>query len=196
MARKSVEVDKNKIVLAIKEAEKEGPLENRSVLYNKVCKIYNVSIAEDNNLQIITPAIVGLRIKEWNLQIVTPVGKKGRRSGFSGLDRSNIKRTSRQEKFAANPVIKSAIQDLRKEISRKYKGTYDALVNRIQQGSMKAALKLMCIDCCNGCRKEIENCGATNCPLYAFRPYQNSASGISESEIEVEIEPEVEITAA
>jgi hypothetical protein len=46
------------------------------------------------------------------------------------------------------------------------------LVNKVEKGSMAAALKLMCLDCSSWVKPEIRDCVITSCPLYPFRPYQ------------------------
>jgi hypothetical protein len=47
------------------------------------------------------------------------------------------------------------------------------LVDKVEQGSMAAAVKLMCLDCSGWVKPEIRDCVITSCPLYPFRPYQD-----------------------
>lgn len=189
MARTSVNVDRAKLIFSISEIEKNGAQTNRSVLHSKVADYYNqIAI----NLPKITPAIVGLRIKEWKINVITPIGKRGRQAGVAMTPEqkallANRTRTSRSEKFSKNPEIKSALQDLRKDISSSRESSaYLPLVDKICGGSMKAAVKLMCLNCSNFQRAEIKECGATNCPLYAFRPFQNVSTDLNTDDEVVE----------
>lgn len=197
MARTSVAVDRAKLIFSIAEVEKNGALVNRSVLHTKVAEYYNGVVIDSPK---ITPAIVGLRIKEWNINVTTPVGKRGRQAGVSMTPEqkallANRTRTTRSEKFAKNPEIKAALQDLKSEIgSSKESSLYLPLVDKICGGSMKAAVKLMCLTCSNFQRNEVKECGATNCPLYAFRPFQNTAENdvvSSDENFDETVEPEV-----
>lgn len=49
---------------------------------------------------------------------------------------------------------------------------HNKLVEAVLKGSLKAAIKLKCIDCCCGDKKEVSLCTSYTCPLYRFRPYQ------------------------
>jgi hypothetical protein len=46
------------------------------------------------------------------------------------------------------------------------------LVDKVEQGSMAAAVKLVCLDCSGWVKPEIRDCVIIECPLYPFRPYQ------------------------
>ena len=65
--------------------------------------------------------------------------------------------------------------DMRHEVClRNELGEHTKLVERTLQGSMSAAIKLKCIDCCCGDREEVRHCTSYGCPLYQFRPYQKN----------------------
>lgn len=38
--------------------------------------------------------------------------------------------------------------------------------------SRAAAIKGFCLECMGYSRKDVEKCGATECPLFPYRPYQ------------------------
>jgi hypothetical protein len=46
------------------------------------------------------------------------------------------------------------------------------LVDKVEKGSMAAAVKLCCLDCSSWVKPEIRDCVIVACPLIPFRPYQ------------------------
>lgn len=48
------------------------------------------------------------------------------------------------------------------------------LIDAAEQGSMTAAISLMCLGCANGEKKEVRDCVIPACPLYPHRPYQDA----------------------
>jgi hypothetical protein len=203
MARTAVKVDRVKLVAAINEVEKNGPCLTRSRLYDRVTREYNSSVS-DFSLEI-TPSIVMLRIKEFNLTVKTPIGQRGRQSGVKMTDehkallaagRKNRVKGGRKAKFEKNPEIKAALNDLRdKTSSSQWGAPYLPLVEKIAAGSMKAAVRLNCLQCSNFARNEIKECNCTSCPLFAFRPYQNSVDEAEPEEIVVSEEIKVDEAA-
>lgn len=207
MARVAVVVDREKLVASIHTVEKNGPMNTRSELYEKVAKEYNLSVG--NSKLEITPSIVMLRIDQFKLTVKTPVGQRGRKTGDKMTDehkaklaegRKNRVPGGRKTKFQNNPEIKQALQDLQKSVPE----TFLPIVDRIVNGSVTSAVKLMCLQCSNFQRVEVKECQMTDCALYAFRPYQTGTNDTTEdvedsvedetSEV-VEIEEEIEVAA-
>ena len=89
--RTKIDVNEKLFVAAFYEAEANGALENRSVLANKVAMIYN-----RNGLVQISASCALLRITEFGLSPVTPVGKREAKAG-SGAGRA--KTPVNQESF-------------------------------------------------------------------------------------------------
>ena len=203
MARTAVKVDRIKLVSAINEVEKNGPFRTRTKLYDRAAREYNSSVS-DTSLEI-TPSIVMLRIKEFNLTVKTPIGQRGRQSGVKMTDehkallaagRKNRVKGGRKAKFEKNPQIKAALNDLRdKTSSNHYAAPYLPLVEKIAAGSMRAAVRLNCLQCSNYQRNEIKECNCTGCPMFAFRPYQNSVDEAEPEEIVVSEEIKVDEAA-
>jgi hypothetical protein len=80
------------------------------------------------------------------------------------------KAPTRKQKMAA---YAQTFAKQRAEYSRhKHKLIGLPLVDRVEQGSMTAALKLMCLDCSGWVKPEIRDCVIVECPLFPFRPYQ------------------------
>lgn len=79
MARRKLSVDREKLRQAVEQAESKGPLKNISALCQKVAEIYNSGdVPEDLN-----PQVVGLRLKEFNFDLKTKKGRRGRKPGVS-----------------------------------------------------------------------------------------------------------------
>lgn len=70
--KRSIEVNREALEAAVEKAERHGPLKNLSALHQKVAEIYN----QDNDE--ISSAVVGLRIVDWDLDIKTQKGRRGR----------------------------------------------------------------------------------------------------------------------
>lgn len=179
MARVAVNVNRQLLVSSINEAEKEGPLSNRITLANKVAEIYNTKVSTN----FITHSIVTLRIKEWNLSVKTPVGKRGRTTGSQLTEEQktamkNGRKGGRAAKFKNNTDILQSFDAM----YTKFDKTYHPLVDRAKNGSLKAAVKLHCLDCSNFQSNEIKNCVCNQCPLYPFRPYQSQNSNVAQTE--------------
>jgi hypothetical protein len=49
---------------------------------------------------------------------------------------------------------------------------FQPLVDRIEDGSIRAAVKLKCLECSSYQVEEIRLCTVTGCPLHSVRPYQ------------------------
>ena len=71
-----------------------------------------------------------------------------------------------------NALRHERIAERRKAIPRAYRKTYDKAVER---RSFRAAIKAQCLECVCWARDEVRNCTDLACPLYAYRPYQESS---------------------
>jgi hypothetical protein len=69
--RTPISVDRPLLEKTVKEVESNGPLRNINALTRQVAETYNLSANTP-----ITPAVVGLRIKEWGLVISTQKGRQ------------------------------------------------------------------------------------------------------------------------
>lgn len=97
MARTKISIDKAKFEQAVRQAEANGPLPNISALTVAVAEIYNAM----DGAAAIQPQVVGLRLKEFGLEIKTKKGKRGRSPG--GTNRPREEREPRQEQCPQEP---------------------------------------------------------------------------------------------
>jgi len=177
--KKSLFVDRGKLESAIRQAEQNGPLGNRGLLWKAIAELYNKNRGDAPE---ITFSVVLLRVGEWNLPLKTPRGKKGRSGMTTEQKVAQVKlmqagrlsgegRVSKAEKFAKDPAAKSALEDLKKTVPERYQ----PLVLKVIQGSRTAALKLKCLDCANWQPIEIKLCPVTDCALWNFRAFTKKA---------------------
>jgi hypothetical protein len=172
MPRKAVEVDRNFLTQAINVVEGGGPLENQSRLFQEVADIYN---SERGEREEVTASVVALRIKEWAIPVKTPKGKRGRQMSPEHLAKLQAsragKKMGRGQKFSL-PVYQKSFTAMRKRMPDE-----ETLIVQVEQGSMKAAIKLMCHQCMgfDELPKMIRGCTALACPLWPFRPFKSNA---------------------
>ena len=173
---KNTEVDREKLWKAVQTVEAKGPLPSLKMLQEAVATEYN-----DTAIDEITYSIVGLRIKEWAIPILTKPGKRGgpmTKAHKAALAKGRkMGRTSRADKFKANESVCAALNVLEKNTPERF----HSLVEKVREGSMSAAVKLNCLDCSGYITAEVRLCQIKQCPMYAFRPYQGA---IQEEEIE------------
>jgi hypothetical protein len=96
--------------------------------------------------------------------------EEAREKGTLAAREARKKAPSRQEKMTR---YAQTFAKQRAEYSRhKHKLICLPLVDKVEKGSMAAALKLMCLECSSWVKPEIRDCVIHQCPLYPFRPYQ------------------------
>jgi len=182
MAKPMTEVSRPKLEAAIRKAEEAGPLKNLDALWVAACAIYNASSPPKE----ISKSVIMLRATAWKLETKTKPGKKGRAAGVPLSDEQKAAmqagrgaRKPRAEKFAADPLLVQGFKDLKRQTPERWKPLVDKLS---QQGSMRAAVALKCLDCSAYQPVEIKLCACTDCSLYAFRPYKGKAGEDEQAE--------------
>lgn len=151
-------VNKELLRDCITEVEQSGPCKNFSDLHHKVAKLYNSKSDKS-----ISHSVVGLRIKEWKIEVKTQKGKKGRRPGQKI---SGVPRQSKAEKFEQSKMA----QEVLKALSDRTPKNLQHIVQQIANGSRSAAVKLHCLECVGYNYAEMRECTAKACPLFLFRP--------------------------
>ncbi len=179
MARTKIKVDETLLRKIIAEKESNNKYTARSALYNDVASSYN----EQSNIKI-NGQIVYLRVGELNIDLKTPVGKRGRAAGC--VINTGVK-VPRAEKLAKSSDAQKTFEALRKELKVKYDSKHDntrflPLVQKMQDGSLKAATKLMCLSCANYSTQEVAMCEILSCPLHPFRPYKGKSNNLTKDE--------------
>ena len=159
MSRTPIPIDKCRLTAILTDLDSKG-FENRSKLFQKTIEVYNTEYDKK-----IKPSIVYLRVKEWGVELKTPPGKRGRQPGQSGPTTLHVPRSV---KFAENPKIKQSLCQIKAVVPERFQ----PVVNRVIKGSMKAAVNLKCLDCCDYQPIEVKLCECNACSLWPFRPYK------------------------
>ena len=70
-----------------------------------------------------------------------------------------------------DPARRSAVEDRLSQIPKSARLTY---LRAVGGRSPKSAIKAFCLECVGWQRADVRRCTALACPLYAYRPYQES----------------------
>lgn len=149
--RKRFEIDKTVLATMIADAESKNNFENRNELFEYLAGQLSVSTTTVYN-----------KTKEHGLvdSIKTEKGKKG-------VFNTTVTKVPRGDKYKSE-AGKKHIAALRKRWGHKY----NKLIGQIEAGSMKAAVKMNCIECTCDQSVEIKECQILACPLWMLRPYK------------------------
>lgn len=171
MARTKVVIDEALLRRVIKETEEAKHYTARSALFNDVSSAYNQRIT--GSMKPLNGQLVYLRVRELGIELKTPVGKRGRAAGFvnTGV------RVPRADKLAGSKDAKATFSAIRDELKLQYEDGSSAkrflpLVDKMESGSLKAAIKMKCLSCANYDPQEVKACQIILCPLLPFRPYK------------------------
>lgn len=169
MAKTVTPVVESSMKTAIFNVENDGPLATQAILYEKVAAEYKRLVPVQDR-EVTANVVIGW-IKRNNFPIKTQPGKRG--SGLKPCqpgETRNFTRTTRAEKFAKDPEIINHLESLKVKVPERYV----SLTDKIAEGSLKAALKLKCLECCNYQREEIRECRCKGrCAVWHLRPFQH-----------------------
>src|SRR6185436_20727065 len=136
MPKPSIVVDKSKLEQIIKDLESKQKFEGHAALFKAVSEEYN-KVANPQ----ITPSIVYLRVKSFNIPIKTTKSKVGRGAGKE--DKINV--TNSKQTVAGLLVYAEGEE----------KTKFAKLAGQVIKGSRKAAIKLNCLQCAAYSKNEI-----------------------------------------
>ncbi len=159
VGRTKVEVDKNQLVEQINIAESNGPFSTRQEL---AIAVASSNWALNNN---ITTSVVITRIAEFGITPLTPKGKRGRQSG-------QVLSQDHKDKLLAGRGTKVADPKWIGALKKSMSACYFPIIDKIETGSLKAMIKLKCLECTNENKSEIRGCTILGCPLWGKRPYK------------------------
>jgi hypothetical protein len=155
--RKPIVVTREELQNTLIAVEWDGPFASRTALWEAVAAS---DWAKNLNLsaQVAMLKANNLIASGQRLLINTPIGQRGKVKGCT-----NTNQGKRTKKTPLNVVeLQTVFQK------------YPKAVARTIGGSRQSAIKLMCLDCSTGGKKEIALCAIKRCPLWSFRPYQGS----------------------
>lgn len=76
-----------------------------------------------------------------------------------------------------NKALENRLNEPQKMLLKQYPDLYKSLYVRVaqKQAPPRLAIKAKCLECVGWMRKEITECSAIDCPLWAYRPYQTKS---------------------
>lgn len=162
MPRPTINIRETELRSLINTLESSKTFKNHSELFKAVCDSDWAKSLKNSagNAVTLQPATVYQRVKEFGITLKTEAGKKGRVAGSS----FTVVRTTRASKFSTNELVQNSIKSIRKNTPHGYK----KLVDKIEAGSLKAAVRLKCLDCVNYTVGEIGVEACSSCPLAPF----------------------------
>lgn len=164
---KAAAVDMAQLKKSVVDAEKGGPLENRSALFTVVATSYNAATGQN-----CSGATLQQLVNKQGWELITPKGKPGGRKPGQV-----ITRRPRSEKLAADPVYADSIKAMRRTVPLDMLPRLEKTLERAEKGSLTARIKLKCLDCCNMQPIEVKLCSIMDCSLWPIRPYRGRSDG-------------------
>lgn len=154
MARTKLEIDKVEFQKIVTDLEASQIFNNTSALWKAV---EASEWAKGLKPRALTAAVAYVRAKELGIVIKTQPGKRGLPS--SG---ARVPRSKKMQEFAAS------FADMRTTTPK----VYLPLIDRAEKGSLRACIKLKCLECSSWQPSEVRHCSIIGCSLYPVRPFQ------------------------
>lgn len=148
MGRTKKEVDPEALKQLILKLESERQFANHNELFKTVGAELKL-----------TPSVIYLRVKEFDIPLKTPKGKKG------NPNLGDVIKTGKKPKNT-DPKAAAALQKEANHFG------YGALAEKALAGSLKSCIKLNCILCTQNDKNEIRNCQVFNCAFFNVRPFK------------------------
>jgi len=186
MPRIKIDIKKSELIYVILAVEANGPLANRSVLHDAVA----ASAWARKHPANITPAVVGLRIKEFGINPKTQMGRKFRDKGVlpapaapigNEIRRTTVKPESVLVVVKHTPMTGSFSRDgnvfdrLKADAPR----VYHSKIESARRGCKDSAIEINCAQCVGfeDVEVNVRGCVTNTCIMHSFRPYQTVTVG-------------------
>lgn len=163
MGKVAIQVNREELQMAIRALENLNSFSNRTQLWQAV---ENSDWAKSLAPRPLSGQMAMLKAKQFDLEIKTPLGRKGREKGSGPIPGGG-----RRKKKVGEDNLREVIAGLPVELKEKYAKT----IEKFENGSLKAAVKLKCLDCCNWSSGEVGNCEMLSCTLWSHRPYKRES---------------------
>ncbi len=158
--RKAIEVsaaDLQKAIAELEASQPDGQFPNRSSLW---ASLEDSEWAKTRSPRPLTAQVGMLLAKKFNTTINTPVGQRGRQKGSGPVPGGG-----RKKKAWPLHIVDA--------VKNSTPTKFHKIVDRAAKGSLKAAIKLKCLDCTCFQQKEVRLCELTSCSLWTVRPYKD-----------------------
>lgn len=162
MGRSPLIVKKDELQKVINDLEASRQFRNQQELFLAVQESDWGKNVRNANYRVkgIKAPVVYNKIREFDIVLKTPKGKKGRTVG------QVVNRTNRSEKMAKNPEIQRALKQLRDDVDTlgDNKERLNGVIDKIEGGSIVHAVRLKCMECRGYEGTDYKQCNAV-CPL-------------------------------
>lgn len=165
MGRSTIVFEQDKLASAINAVESRNTFPSRDAMFSAAIESYKTEFGGMNGDRL-TNILVYQRVKQWNIPLKTAAGKKGRVAGVK------VERKPRATIPSTNRGVVALLTQIKTNAPAEMRGRLNDLVSKMQGGSLKAAVKLNCLNCSNYQREEIKHCECLECPLWTIRPYK------------------------
>jgi hypothetical protein len=165
MGRSTIIFEQDKLVSAINAVESRQTFPSRDAMFKAAIESYKIEFG-GLNADRLTNILVYQRVKQWNVPLKTTAGKKGRVAG------TKMEIKQRKSISSSSVGIKALLTQINTDAPPEMRGRLNDLVAKMQNGSLKAAIKLNCLNCANYQREEVKHCECYECPLFSIRPYK------------------------
>lgn len=158
--RKPIVIDQREMQAVVSKCESESSFKNRTELWNAIAATEWARTMQPRPL---TAQVAMIKADELGIEIKTPKGLRGRAKGSAPINTGGRKKKvfSAEQRDA---LISGIPLDQREKLIK--------TIDRACNGSMKAAVKLKCLDCTNWQKQEVADCTIVDCSLHSFRPYK------------------------
>ena len=157
--RTKIYVNKVQLMAQLIHLENNNTFRNRSELYDAMAE---TDWAKNDHAKPLTSSIISLRLEEYGINPLTPKGKRGRSFGPMTEERKQAMQAGRKNRKPKSlPELRIVTPEARL-----------GLVEKIENGSKVASIRLMCLQCTDYHVTEIKHCPVVSCPLHSMRPYK------------------------
>jgi len=156
--RKPLILDKAEFQRTVTDLETEKGFSNRSTLWKAV---EETAWAKSLLPRALTAQVAMMKAEEMQILINTPKGKRGRSKG-----EGPVVGGGRKKKTFSLPMLESGVPV-------EERAGLEKTLQKAANGSLKARIKLNCLNCTNWQKKEVSLCETRSCPLWDVRPYKN-----------------------
>jgi hypothetical protein len=157
--RKSIEVDPIQFQAIVAQLESTNTFANRSQLWNAVAATdwaTTISLSAQSAMQ---------KADKLAITVNTPKGKRGRQKGDAPVAIKGPRKP--------RDIHPAVLQDLINGIPSECRDGLEKTIIKASKGSLKASIKLKCMDCVGYVRGEVKMCEMTACPNWSVRPYKD-----------------------
>lgn len=184
MGRAGLVIKANELKAQILAVEATQTFENRSRLFDAICKTEWAKTIVDTlgRSKVPNAANIYQYVVKYKLEgvIKTPQGKRGN----PGIHTAGT-RKARADKIKSRPEFAKVKLELTKAVAwvnggepsksghygKQLKEPRLKLVNKVLGGSQTAAIKAMCLTCCGNQASVAGDCKSYHCPLWMFNPF-------------------------